>query len=234
MLRIKRRLNAPPVQPWNRKRVAAPSIAVSPASDQYRIPMSSVLVAATSWVDKEQGFRSKSHVATEQAPMKSLTDERKFRPVIDTLVALAIASTPFFNLYVDEWSDPNSSSSTFAWTCAIALLIGGPLLVRRRFPIAALGLLLLASVGAEIAGGEGRRDPDPDLDGSCALYRRHHRVRRAAVAAGVISALIAVAVEVLTEPGAIRSLDSLMQCSGPHAPLRPGTLSAHGASPCRS
>ena len=80
--------------------------------------------------------------------MGNLTNERRFRPVIDTLVALVAASTPFLYLYVDELSDPSSPPLTFATVGAIALLIGVLLLVRRRYPFAVLGLLLLASVGA--------------------------------------------------------------------------------------
>ncbi len=37
-----------------------------------------------------------------------------FRPVSDTVVTLLAASTPFFDLYVDELSDPTGSSFSFA------------------------------------------------------------------------------------------------------------------------
>ena len=141
--------------------------------------------------------------------MQHINDDRGFRPVIDTLVALVIASTPFFNLYVDAWSDSSSSPLTFALTSAIALVIGVPLLVRRRYPFAVLGLLLLASVGVAIAGGEELAIPIL-IATAVALYTvATIEARRAAVAAGVVSALIAVVVEVVTESGSIRSLDSL-------------------------
>lgn len=141
--------------------------------------------------------------------MRKLTDDRRFRPVTDTLVALVTASTPFLYLYVDEWSDSSSPPLTFAMSGAIALLIGVLLLVRRRYPFAVLGLLLLASIGAEIAGGEELAIPI-QIATAVALYTvATIEARRAAVAAGVVSSLIAVVVEVMTESGSINSLDSL-------------------------
>ena len=141
--------------------------------------------------------------------MSNLTNERRFRPVIDTLVALVTASTPFVYLYVDELSDTSSPPLTFAMAGVIALLIGVPLLVRRRYPFAVLALLLLASVGVAIAGGEELAIPLL-IATAIALYTvATIEPRRAAVAAGVVSALIAVVVEVVTESGSITSLDSL-------------------------
>lgn len=141
--------------------------------------------------------------------MRNLTNERRFRPVIDTLVALVTASTSFFYLYVDELSGPSSPPLTFATVGAIALLIGLPLLVRRRYPFAVLALLLLASVSATIAGGEELAIPIL-IATAVALYTvATIEARRAAVAAGMVSALIAIVVEVVTESGSITSLDSL-------------------------
>ncbi len=141
--------------------------------------------------------------------MRILTDDRRFRPVIDPLVALATASTPFLYLYVDEWSASSSPPLTFAKAGTIALLIGVPLLVRRRYPFAVLGLLLLASVGAAITGGEDLAIPF-QIGTAVALYTVSTiESRRDAVAAGVVSALIAVVVEVMTEAGSLTSLDSL-------------------------
>src|SRR5690606_37112438 len=102
----------------------------------------------------ENDLRSRHHVARGKAPMSMPADDRRFRPVVDTLVALATASTPFLDLYVDAWSDSSSPPLTFAMAGALALLIGVPLLFRRRCPFAVLGLLLLVSIVAAIAGGE--------------------------------------------------------------------------------
>jgi signal transduction histidine kinase len=141
--------------------------------------------------------------------MNNFSDDRRIRPVIDPLVALATASTPFLALYVDEWSHPGSPPLTFAMAGATALLIGIPLLVRRRYPVAVLGLLLLASVGAAIVRGEELAIPIL-IATAVALYTvATIEPRRTAVAAGVLSAVIAIAVEVVTESGAITSLDSL-------------------------
>jgi signal transduction histidine kinase len=141
--------------------------------------------------------------------LKSPTNERRFRPVIDTVVALVTASTPFFYLYVDELSDPSGPPLTFATAGAIALLIGLPLLVRRRYPFAVLALLLVASVGAAIAGGEERAIPLL-IGTAVALFTvATIEARRAAVAAGMVSALVAFVVEVATESGSLTSLDSL-------------------------
>lgn len=141
--------------------------------------------------------------------MSNHTNERRFRPVIDPLVALVTACTPFFALYGDEWSDSSSPPVTFAMAGAIALLIGVPLLFRRRYPFAVLGLLLLASVGAAIAGGEELAIPIQIAMAVALFTVATIEPRRAAVAAGVISSLIAVVVEVVTEAGSITSLDSL-------------------------
>lgn len=51
MLRIRRRSNAPPVQPWVRRRVSALSIALSPENNPGRLRMPSIMVTATACVD---------------------------------------------------------------------------------------------------------------------------------------------------------------------------------------
>jgi signal transduction histidine kinase len=141
--------------------------------------------------------------------MSILADNRRFRPVVDTLVALVTASTPFLDLYVDEWSDSSSPPLTFAMAGAIAILIGLPLLVRRQYPFAVLGMLLLASVVAAFAGGEELAIPI-QVATAVSLYTVSTiEARQAAVAAGVVSALVAVVVEVMTESGSITLLDSL-------------------------
>jgi signal transduction histidine kinase len=141
--------------------------------------------------------------------MRNLTDDRRFRPVIDTLVALVAASTPFFHFYLDEWWGPSSRPLTFATAGTISLVIAVPLLVRRQYPFAVLGLLLLASVGAAIVGGEGLAIP-VQIATAVALYTvATIEPRREAVVACVVSALIGVVVEVATESGSFMLLDSL-------------------------
>ncbi len=141
--------------------------------------------------------------------MSPSDDDRRFRPVIDTTVALVTASTPFFDLYVEEWSDPSSTPFSFATAGAIALLIASPLFVRRRYPFAVLGLLLLASIIAAVPGDEALAIPFL-IATAVALYTLASLYpRRTAIVAGVVAAVIAVAVEVRTESGSIDSLDSL-------------------------
>lgn len=141
--------------------------------------------------------------------MQTSAADRAFRPVIDTAVALLAASTPFFNLYVDEWSEPSSTPFTVATAGAISLLIAIPLLVRRRYPFAVLGLLLLASVIAAVPRDEALVIPFL-MATAVALYTvASIQPRGTAVAAGVVCAVIAVAVEVQTESASIDSLESL-------------------------
>lgn len=137
------------------------------------------------------------------------SDERRFHPISDTVVALLAASTPFFDLYIEEWSDQGGTPFSFATAAAFALTIAILLLVRRRYPFAVLGLLLLGAVIAAAPGEEAY--PIPLLIGTAvALYTvASLQPRRVAVATGVVSAVIAIAVEVRTASGSTLSLDSL-------------------------
>lgn len=87
--------------------------------------------------------------------MRTPNDDRTFRPVSDTVVALLAASTPFLTLYFDELSEASDSPFTFVTADAFALVIGSSLLVRRRYPLAVLGLLLVAAVMAAVTREKG-------------------------------------------------------------------------------
>lgn len=153
--------------------------------------------------------RQKASFSRVQVVMSPSNADRTFRPVSDTVVALLAASTPFLDFYIEGWSDPSSTPLSFATAGAIALLIAIPLFVRRRYPFAVLGLLLLAAVIAAAPGEEALAIPFL-IASAVALYTvASIHPRRAAVAAGVVSAVIAVAIEVRTESGSLASLDSL-------------------------
>ena len=140
--------------------------------------------------------------------MNPSEEERRFRPVTDTVVALAAASTPFLDLYFNELSEASGSPFTFVTAAAFALAIGGLLLVRRRYPFAVLGLLLL---GAVLAAATGKEDlPIPfTIAASVALFTVASTLpRRTAVITGVVAVAIAFPLE-LVSTGAAISRESL-------------------------
>ncbi|MDQ3167968.1 MAG: histidine kinase [Chloroflexota bacterium] len=141
--------------------------------------------------------------------MRTSADDRTFRPVSDTVVALLAASAPFFDFSDDELSGPAGGALSFATAGAFALVIGLSLLVRRRYPFVVLGLLLLAAVMAAASGGE--ESSIPFLIGATvALYTvASSRPRQTALVAGVVSMAIAFAVELGSATGSMVSRESL-------------------------
>ena len=139
------------------------------------------------------------------------SNDRTFRPVIDIVVALVFASTPFLDLYFNEFSDSAGSPFSFASASAFSLLIGSSLLVRRRFPFAVLGVLLLAALVAGVFGEQDGELPIPFLIAAAvALFTvASLHPRRTAVAAGVITLVAAFAAEVMVTSGPAVSGESL-------------------------
>jgi signal transduction histidine kinase len=141
--------------------------------------------------------------------MSPSNDERRFRPVTDTVVALLAASTPFLAPYLDDLPDSTGSPFSFATAAASALVIGLPLLVRRRYPFVVLGLLLLATVIAAIPGEAALPIPF-EIGATVALFTvASLRPRRTAVLAGLVGMAIGFAVTLRSTPEALESPESL-------------------------
>ena len=148
-------------------------------------------------------------VGRERVVMHPSEDDRRFRPVTDTIVALAAASTPFLDLYFDELSEASGSPFTFVTAAVFALVIGVSLLVRRRYPLPVLGLLLL---GALLAAATGEEElPIPfTIAASVALFTVASTLpRRTAVITGVVAVAIAFSLELVSTGGAAISRESL-------------------------
>lgn len=124
--------------------------------------------------------------------------DRTFRPVIDTIVALVTASTPFLDLYFDELSEASGSPFTFATASASALVIGISLLVRRRYPLAVLGVLLVAAIVAATSGEAELSIPFMIAAAVAIFTFASIRPRQPAVIAGVVTVAIAYAIELAT------------------------------------
>ena len=135
--------------------------------------------------------------------------DRTFRPVIDTIVALVIASTPFLDLYFDELSEASGSPFTFATASLSALTIGISLLFRRRYPFAVLGVLL---IGAIVAATSGEAElPIPFMIAAAvAIFTIASMMpRQTAIIAGVVSVVIAYTIELATTTESPLSRDAL-------------------------
>ena len=141
--------------------------------------------------------------------MHPSSDNRAFRPVSDTIVALSAASTPFLDLYFDELSEASGSPFSFATAGAFALVIGLSLLVRRRYPFAVLGLLLLAAVMAAATREEELAIPFL-IAAAVALFTVASTVpRRTAVITGVVTMAITFPLELVSTTGSMVSRESL-------------------------
>lgn len=141
--------------------------------------------------------------------MSPSNNDRGFRPVTDTVVALVAASTPFLDLYFNELSESSGTPFTFATASMFALVIGGPLLVRRRFPFVVLGLLLL---GVVLAAATGEKDlPIPfTIAAAVALFTvASIQPRRMAIITSVVSVAIAIPLGLVTTTGTVLSRESL-------------------------
>ena len=137
--------------------------------------------------------------------------ERRFRPVSDTVVALLAASVPFLDLYTDLLLQPAGSPYSLITAIAAALVIGSSLLVRRRAPVLVLGVQLLAAV--VLTSGWEAEFAIPFLVGAwVALFTvASLQPRRSALLAGVVTAAVGIAIEVVarTDAGPLLSLGSL-------------------------
>lgn len=141
--------------------------------------------------------------------MSPFEEDRRFRPVSDTIVALLAASTPFLDLYFDELSEESGTPFSFATASLFTVVIGLSLLVRRRYPLPVLGLLLLGAVMAAATGKEELPIPFT-IAASVALFTVASTLpRQIAVIAGVVSIAIAFPLELITTRGSVISRESL-------------------------
>lgn len=141
--------------------------------------------------------------------MSLTNDNRRFRPLADTAVALAAASTPFLDFYSDELSDPRNSPFSFATAATFALVIGLLLLIRRRYPFVVLGLLLLAAVMAAATGTEDYPTPFLIAVAVPLFTVASTRPRQTAIVTGVVTIGIAFPAELLSSAGSREARESL-------------------------
>ncbi|MBA2246925.1 MAG: two-component sensor histidine kinase [Chloroflexia bacterium] len=141
--------------------------------------------------------------------MNPSEEDRRFRPVLDSIVALAAASTPFLDLYFNELSETSGTPFSFATASMFAFVIGISLLVRRRFPLPVLVLLLLGAVMAAATGKEELPIPFT-IAAAVALFTVASTLpRQTAVLAGVVSIAIAFPLELVSTRGSMISRESL-------------------------
>lgn len=112
--------------------------------------------------------------------MGSAEEARRIRPVVDGVIALVFGSVPFFAAYFHGVKAPFFATVMFSLVLAISLY------VRRRFPVIALGVLLVAAIIAKLI------DSTPTamvVGAEIALFTvAIMRPRRHAIIAGLMSA----------------------------------------------
>ncbi|MGI8644582.1 MAG: DUF7134 domain-containing protein [Thermomicrobiales bacterium] len=113
--------------------------------------------------------------------MGSAREARRIRPVVDGAIALVVGSLPFFDAYFHGVTAPAIATVVFSLVLAISLY------GRRRFPVIALGVLLLAAIIAKLI------DSTPTslvIGAEIALFTvAIMNPRRLAIIAGLISAV---------------------------------------------
>jgi Na+/H+ antiporter NhaA len=129
-------------------------------------------------------------------------DDRAILPVSDTIVAFTAAMPPFIFLNIDQRSGATDSGYTLLTASAAAAVIGIPLLFRRRYPFAVLGLMLLAAVIVTGASSSDEEFPVPFLIGaSIALFTLATvRPRQTAIVTGLVVAVVTYLVEMEYKP----------------------------------